>query len=109
MIDAVARLRFRPIIAVAGHQEVVAQEAQHVLVVLEAAQLQVGQGLVGHRHAHVGEGGQLRVQGVGAGQADQPLIVRLEVLSDAFHPVAEAAASTEQAQHDDFSLWQRGG
>jgi len=67
VVEAVARLLARRVVAVAGGEQVVAQEAQQVLVVVGAAKLQVGEGLVRDGHADGGQGRQLRVEGVRAG------------------------------------------
>jgi hypothetical protein len=51
MVEALARLRSRRVVPEAGRQQMVGQEAQAVLDVVEAAEPQIGQRLVGDRHA----------------------------------------------------------
>jgi hypothetical protein len=72
VVDAVARLRDRWIVAVAGGEQMVGEEAEGVLDVGRSAVLEVGGKLVQDGDAGVGERGQLRVERVRAGQAEQP-------------------------------------
>src|SRR5207245_2929394 len=74
----------------------------------QAAQLEVGERLVGDGRAHVRRGGQLRVEGVGPGQADKPLVVLLRPLDGALESTAETRPSSQQPQDDDLSAGRRG-
>ena len=104
-IDAVARLRRRWIEAEATRQQVIGQEAEQLLVVRHASELEVGEGFVRHRHPGSRQRRQLRVQRVGTGQADQPLVRLTHVLRDALQAVREAGAAAHQA--DDNHLGRR--
>jgi len=76
----------------------VGQEAEEVLVVVRAAKLQVGEGLVQGGHVHRGQSGQLRVQGVGAREGEEELVVLAGDGEQTLDPVGEAVAPAQQAE-----------
>ena len=74
-------------------EQVIGQKAEHVFVVGFAAELQIGERFVRDRYADRAERGELRIERVGARDAQQPRAGLAGVLRDALEAVGKAGAT----------------